>query len=106
MDFFVPHAVDTKEADHVWDATRKFLASQGFETEARKIWKLAHSEAGERQTIRVGEYHPAFSGMVLVILRALDRGAYYVCTPEYGVFQGSPHIVDNSGIPTLAVEFR
>lgn len=103
--FFVPYADDAAPAEHVWQATRDFLAMQGMPTEERRISKLAFEAAGRRQVIRVGRLWPNLNEEVLVILKAAESPSYYVCTASHGVVRGVPLIMDNASGAVLAASF-
>ena len=105
MEFFVPYADAASPADHVWQATRDFLALQGLPTEERRIWKLAFDAGGGPRVIRIGGTHPDLHEEILVILKAADQPAYYVCTPNRGVVRGAPLRLGNAAGDILAVPF-
>lgn len=104
MRFFVPKCDTPAEAQHVWEATREFLASEGCQTEPRKIWKVAYKVAGQPQVLKVGDRR--LGEEVLVILKAADASRYFICTATHGVIQGAPDTVANVPGDTLAVEFH
>jgi len=94
MTFFIPHARDRAEAEHVFGGVRRFLAEQGLPTEARRVRRLDYRLGGEALHIEIGDevidHEPA-----LLILRAADEPVYYVCTPNWGVLRGEPWLVDD-----------
>jgi hypothetical protein len=106
MRFFVPKCDTPSEAQEVWQAVRQFLASEGFVSEPRKIWKVAYKQEGRPMVLKVGDPHPDTGEEVLVILKAADASCYFVCTASSGVVQGRPHTLENIAGQTLAVEFH
>ena len=106
MRFFVPRAETPAEAQHVWEATRQFLDSEGFLSEPRKIWKVAYRSGGEAKVLKVGDTYPDVGEEVLLILKAADGSRYFVCTPSRGVIGGRPCTLANVTGQTLAVEFH
>jgi hypothetical protein len=90
VEFFIPRALD----------------SQGLSTEEAKFSKLAFTRGDTSRTVRVGQVVEDLGGLILVILRAADQSAYYVCTPSRGVMQGSPVVISSTALTVLAVEFR
>lgn len=106
MKFFVPYSSEESPAEHVWQATRDFLAAQGLATNERRISKLAFTRGGEHHVIKVGGRYPDLHEDVLIILQAADAPTYYVCTPNRGVVRGAPLLIGNTNGRVLAVEFR
>lgn len=94
MKFFIPCARSDGEAEHVFEAVRRFLAEQGLPTRARRIRRLEYRLPCGPQQIEIGEEviprEPA-----LLILRAAEEPVYYVCTPNSGVLRGEPWLVDD-----------
>jgi len=108
MKFFVPHARDAAEAQDLWDATRCFLAEQGYRTTARRIRRIAFEHDCEAFDLEVGGHHPGmeedplltdqpehpvFRCLVMAIFEASTRPCYYLCMPYRGVFRGYPWLV-------------
>ena len=108
MKFFIPHARDAAEAEDLWDATRCFLAEQGYRTTARRIRRIAFWSRGDHFDLEVGGRHPgmedewpvdgrpendAIRCIVFVILEGLGRDWFYVCLPYRGVFRNYPWLV-------------
>ncbi|MEA3045265.1 MAG: hypothetical protein QOH47_3103 [Sphingomonadales bacterium] len=108
MKFFIPAARDAAMAEQAWQATRSFLADQGFPASERRIRRLAFWNRGDHFDLEVGGHHPgmedewpvdgreeddAIRCIVFVILEAAGGGGYYVCLPYRGVFRNYPWLV-------------
>jgi len=108
MKFFIPGARDAAEAEGVWQATRTFLAEEGYPTSERRIRRLAFRNRADHFDLEVGGHHPgmedeepvdgreeneAIRCTVFVILEASDSDWFYVCLPYRGVLRNYPWLV-------------
>lgn len=91
--FFVPHAVDRKEAESVRDTTRKFLESDGgyhISTD-RRIYSVSYSHDGKKYHDVVGQPCGLTGEVVLVIF---DAGNLFLsCSANRGVARGGPVMI-------------
>ena len=71
MKFFVPHAVDQKQANGVWSSTKEYLEKTfGYLISDRRIFSIAYVPRIEELTCEVGKQLDRTGPMVLVILEA------------------------------------
>ncbi len=89
--FFVPHAKSAEEAEEVRAGVIKFVESNGFSVNDRKILRLSYTHNGRDCVAEVGVPQIPGGEPVLVILDAGDL--YLVCTPNRGVLGGLPILV-------------
>ena len=93
MKFFVPGTKDRQEAQHLWDATKKFAEETlNWKVTDRRIFSIAHRDEGKNTFVQVGKPESYENGeIVLVILET--NGPYFVCTQNRGVQRGMPFLV-------------
>ena len=91
MRFFVPVTEDEKEAEAVWEATKRFAEDMlGWEISERRIFSIAYRHEGQDYYVEVGKPDPRVKEVVIAIL---ESKTYLVCTPNRGVVRSVPLLV-------------
>jgi hypothetical protein len=99
-EFFVPHTESRKQAEEVWQATRKFAEEQlGWAVSDRRIFRIEYRHNGKEEEAEVGKTERRQREPVMVIL---ESQSFLVCTPTRGVAKGEPILI---GIPSRIVDF-
>ena len=108
MKFFVPFARSEAEAEEAWDATRRFLADQGYPTTDRRLRRIAFWNRADHFDLEVGGHHPGMEDewplggrpenpatrcTVIAIYEGQGGLWYYVCLPYRGVLRNYPWLV-------------
>lgn len=90
------------------EATRRFLADQGFATTARRIRRIAFSNRGDPFDLEVGGHHPGMEDewpvdgreeeesircLVCSIFEGVGGDCFYLCLPYRGVLRNYPWLV-------------
>jgi hypothetical protein len=90
--FFVPHAVDRKEAESVRESTKKFMESEGYHVATdRRIYSVSYSHDGKKYRDVVGQPSGLTGEEVLVIF---DAGNLFLsCSANRGVLRGGPVLI-------------
>jgi hypothetical protein len=92
MRFFVPGTEDEAQAQHIWDATKKFAEETlKWKVSDRRIFSLAYTDNRKNTFVEVGKADPDNGETVLVILET--NGPYLVCTRNRGVQRDMPLLV-------------
>lgn len=91
MKFFIPHAKDDKQAEDVYESTKKFAKQQmSWEIADRRIRKLQYSHEGKDFVAEVGKVESRTGEEVIAIL---ESRTFLICTPRRGVLGGEPMMV-------------
>lgn len=91
MNFFIPHAKSSEEAESVFASISKF---NNIPITEKRVFKVSYEHNGKRMIAEVGKsvdnYYKA-DGEVIAILER-DK-LLCVCLPNRGVLRGSPILV-------------
>ncbi|NQT80260.1 MAG: hypothetical protein HQ555_07725 [Candidatus Aminicenantes bacterium] len=91
MKYFVPNAKDSKEAQYILEATKKFVKKMlGWDVTDRKIFRLKYEHDGKKRIAEVGKEEEATNEVVILIL---ESNTYLVCTANRGVLRDIPLLV-------------
>jgi len=102
MKFFVPTAQDNKEAESIYDATKKFATETlRWQVTNRRIQSISFRDKGESVQAEVGKIEP-ITGETLVAI--LESTTFLLCTPNRGVLRGMPILVGKHEV-TSVTEF-
>ena len=99
--FFIPRADSDEQAEHIYDAIRKFAHDTlGWYAGDARIYRIRFEDqphkAGRRRVPRrevvaeVGKDCPLTRQLVVAIL---DSNTYLICTPSRGFLRGEPILV-------------
>jgi len=96
MRFFIPNATSPQEAEHTWEAVRKFEHEQtGWPVAERRIYRLRYRHDGQDLIAEVGQPDARTGETVIAIL---SSRTYLVCTPTRGVVRGEPILVGHNEV--------
>lgn len=91
MKFFIPAAKDEKNAEDIWNATKKFAEQNlGWPVTNRRIFSLTYEHEGKVYHSEVGKPDQRIGELVIAIL---ESDTYLVCTSNRGVLRGEPILV-------------
>jgi hypothetical protein len=91
MKFFLPKAKNAREAEQLYEASRKFCEQQtGCKIRDRRVYSLRYRHNGQEYFAQVGSLDYT-EGLVLCIFES--EVTYFVCTPNRGVLRGPPVLV-------------
>jgi hypothetical protein len=95
MRFFVPQS-PPGQADETWHTIADFVRrATGQPIGDRRIYRLRYTLGGDTVTAQVGEPDPHTGEPVIVIL---DSDPYLICTPNRGVLEGLPLLIDRPDV--------
>lgn len=95
MDFFIPE-VDKVDWGRYYDAIRSFAKTTlGWNVSSRKIYRINYRHDGQTYVAEVGQLADRVNEKIFAIL---ESNAYLVCTPNRGVFRGTPILVGQNEI--------
>jgi hypothetical protein len=101
MKFFIPHARDDSEAEHVYEASKKFCEQQtGWRVLPKRIYALRYRHDGKEYFAQVGSEDPT-EGLVICIFES--EVTYFVCTPNRGVARGDPILVGKGEVSDIQI---
>ena len=96
MKFFIPNAPSPQEAEHTWEAVRKFEHEQtGWPVAERRIYRLRYRHDGQDLVAEVGQ-PDALTGETVIAI--LSSHTYLVCTLTRGVARGEPILVGKNEV--------
>lgn len=101
MNFFLPYAESTEQAERVYSGIRESAESQssvGAKLDNRRVYYLAGIHNGKAFEAKVGHSFEVLREVVIAILHDASRNLYLVCTPSRGVAQGTPYLVGASEV--------
>lgn len=98
MRFFLPHTKTGAEAESVFQSIKSFLSSEGYESNERRVRRIAFTHNGIHQVAEVGQIFGPIAEPVIAILKGRT---YFVCTPSRGVVGGMPISVGENEIVTV-----
>ena len=101
--FFIPVTKDAKEAEAIWEATKRFAEDMlGWEVSDRRIFSIAYRHERQDYYVEVGKPDPRVKEVVIAIL---ESKTYLVCTPNRGVVRSIPLLV-NQGKVGEVIDFQ
>lgn len=103
MDFFVPAAPNTAQAEQVYEAIAQFVIAPVTDD---RIWKLRWKHNGMNMQCEVGQPLPAYYQTgTEPVLAIFDCGNLYkICTPTRGGIRGEP-VLAGKNSHSLATRF-
>ncbi len=100
MKFFVPSVANEKEAEDLYQATKKFAAENCWPVTDRRIQTIGFRDKGRLVTAEVGKVEPITGETVVAIF---ESRSYLVCTPNRGVLRGMPILVGKHEVSSVTV---
>jgi hypothetical protein len=99
MQFFVPHASDTDEAESVYDAFAKFVGAAVPAEKSARIQALSWQHNGRDFASAVGDPMPRYYELGNEpILAIFDCGDHFkICTPSRGGVRSDPIMASMQG---------
>jgi len=99
MDFFIPAAKDSEQADRVYHSIKAFLIEQDFSPLSDdRIYRLDSYHNGKNYKYRIGDRDQEIREPIIAILYHPARELYLVCTTNRGVARGMPILVGKSEV--------
>lgn len=101
MRFFLPQTTPSR-ADEIWRTIADFVRrATGQRIGGRRIYRVRYEHHGRTATAQVGEPERMTGEPVIAIL---DSDPYFICTPNRGVLDGVPIVIDHRDVLEV-VEF-
>jgi len=101
VDFWIPHADDSKEAEEVYKATAKFVEEQrGPVKREPRICRIVYYDGDKDETydVSIGETVPRIGEPAIAIFESESLDVYHICTPTRAVAEGIPVMIGDRDV--------
>lgn len=99
MEFFIPAADDSAQAERVYAAVREHLSGGlGADFTDERYFRLRYTHNGEEHEAEVGKPHYINREPVVAILYDRKFNLFHVCTANRGVFRDMSILIGAGGV--------